>query len=290
MTPYFSIIIPTYNRANIVLRAIKAALEQSFEDAEVIVVDDGSTDNTSEIVHSLNHPRLKYIYQQNKGVCAARNFGASVSNGKYLLFYDSDDLLMQTALMDFKNANVEGNADLLFGDVEKKSKHSNKTVVITSSNPYGNNLGKGLYLAGSFCISKIYFDKIGGYDEQIRFGENTELRFRIDLQKPVKAFANSIVLFYEVSPNGGSSNSLNKIRSNEYIMHKHGYYFKQYPKVLQMYFQNNAISYFQMKQYRMAFRNMIHAGIAHPRKIKIWIRLILMCFPPIYNQLLNKKK
>jgi glycosyltransferase involved in cell wall biosynthesis len=285
--PYFSVIIPTYNRASIIDRAINAVLQQSFDDVEIIVVDDGSTDATAAVVRSISSPKLTYIYQENKGVCAARNLGASKATGKYLLFYDSDDLVLPTALLDFKNANIDDAADLLFGDVEKKVLNKNASTIIKSSNPYGNNKGTGLYLAGSFCIATSFFEKLGGYDENIRFGENTELRFRIDLIKPKKVFTNSIVLIYEVSTDGGSANLKNKIISNHYIMNKHGYYFKQYPKVKQMYFQNNAIAYFELKQYRNAILENIKAWYAYPKNIKTAARTFLMCFPFIYNKRLH---
>jgi glycosyltransferase involved in cell wall biosynthesis len=285
--PYFSIIIPTYNRASIIERAINAVLHQSFEDFEIIVVDDGSTDQTSEIISSIKSPKLTYLYQENKGVCAARNLGASKATGKYLLFYDSDDLLLPSALIDFKNANFDDAADLLFGDVEKKLLSKQESTIIKSSNPYGNNKGTGLYLAGSFCIAKSFFENVGGYDENIRFGENTELRFRIDLIKPKKGFTNSIVLIYEVSSDGGSANLKNKILSNEYIMQKHAYYFRQYPKVKQIYFQNNAIAYFQLKQYRKAIIENSKAWHAYPKNIKTAVRTFLMCFPFIYNKRLH---
>ena len=287
MSPYFSIIIPTYNRASIVKRAIDAALQQSFHDFEIIVVDDGSTDDTQEILQSIVDSRITQIYQSNKGVCAARNTGASKAIGKYLLFYDSDDILMPSALNDFKNANVDDKADLLFGDVEKINMHQKETKIIRSSNPYGNNKGTGLYIAGSFCISKSFFEKIGGYDEHISFGENTELRFRIDLQKPQKVFTNSIVLKYEVSTDGGSSNLINKIVSNEYIMKKHEYYFQQYPKVKQMYFQNNAIAYFKLKEYSKAIRCNMKAWLSYPKNIKTAFRMIVMCFPFLYQKRIN---
>lgn len=286
-SPYFSIIIPTYNRASIVKRAIEAVLQQSFDDFEIIVVDDGSTDNTQEILQSIVDPRFSFFYQSNKGVCAARNTGASKATGKYLLFYDSDDILLPSALSDFKKANVEDKAPLIFGDVEKRFPAKKESTIIRSSNPYGNNKGTGLYLAGSFCMLTSFFEKIGGYDERIAFGENTELRFRIDLQKPQKAFTQSIVLIYEASADGGSANLRNKIVSNEFIMQKHAYYFQQYPKVKQMYYQNNAIAYFKLKQYAKAIRCNIKAWLSYPKNIKTALRTILMCFPFLYQKRIN---
>jgi glycosyltransferase involved in cell wall biosynthesis len=91
--PFFSIIIPAYNRAYILPETIRSIQEQSFENWEVIVVDDGSKDNTREVVEqlSLEDNRIRYVYQQNAERSVARNNGADNALGNYLMFLDSDD-------------------------------------------------------------------------------------------------------------------------------------------------------------------------------------------------------
>jgi glycosyltransferase involved in cell wall biosynthesis len=96
--PKVSVIIPTYNRARLVAEAIQSVLDQTYQDFEIIVIDDGSTDNTKEVVGSFKDPRIKYFYQENRGVCIARNNGIKVSNGDYIIFLDSDDLLFKNAI------------------------------------------------------------------------------------------------------------------------------------------------------------------------------------------------
>jgi len=91
--PFFSIIIPTFNRAHLIEKTIRSVLLQKFEDFEVIIVDDGSTDNTKAIVQSIADKRLKYIYQDNGERGKARNTGVKNSSGEYVFFLDSDDLL-----------------------------------------------------------------------------------------------------------------------------------------------------------------------------------------------------
>ena len=79
-TPTVSVIIPTYNRAHLVGRAIRSVLNQTFQDFEIIVVDDGSTDNTEEVVKGFNDPRIRYIrHEENRGGSAARNTGIRAS-------------------------------------------------------------------------------------------------------------------------------------------------------------------------------------------------------------------
>ncbi len=91
--PHVSVIIPTYNRATYVSRAIESILSQSYRDFEVIVVDDGSCDNTKQVVQAYGD-RVRYVFQSNAGPGAARNLGIRISEGMYLAFLDSDDMWM----------------------------------------------------------------------------------------------------------------------------------------------------------------------------------------------------
>lgn len=90
--PFFSIIIPTYNRANFIAKTLDSLLKQTFHDFEIIVVDDGSTDNTEDVVNSFNHSKIFYHRKQNAERGAARNYGAKLAKGQFLNFFDSDDL------------------------------------------------------------------------------------------------------------------------------------------------------------------------------------------------------
>ena len=89
--PFFSVITPAYNRAYILPETISSVLRQTFTDWEMIVVDDGSKDNTQEVVNKITDSRVRYIYQENAERSAARNNGISNALGKYICFLDSDD-------------------------------------------------------------------------------------------------------------------------------------------------------------------------------------------------------
>jgi len=92
LMPKISVIIPTYNRSGMVKEAISGVLAQTERDLEVIVVDDGSTDNTRSVIESLNDHRVRYFYKTNGGPASARNFGVSKATGEYVAFLDHDDL------------------------------------------------------------------------------------------------------------------------------------------------------------------------------------------------------
>ncbi len=93
-----SVIIPTYNRRGMVEEAIESALAQTLDDIEIVVVDDGSTDGTGDVLKDKFDDRIKYFYQNNQGRSVARNCGARASTGQYVVFLDSDDLFMPHGL------------------------------------------------------------------------------------------------------------------------------------------------------------------------------------------------
>lgn len=97
---FFSIILPVYNRQIVISNAIESVLSQSNRNWELIIVDDGSSDGTKLICleYARKDPRIHYYYQENRGVCSARNNGLKVANGDYVIFLDSDNSLQKDAL------------------------------------------------------------------------------------------------------------------------------------------------------------------------------------------------
>jgi len=91
--PFFSIVIPTYNRAEIIGKTIQSVINQQFKDWELIIIDDGGTDNTKKIITDFNDTRIKYYWKDNGERGAARNFGVKKARGNYVFFLDSDDLI-----------------------------------------------------------------------------------------------------------------------------------------------------------------------------------------------------
>ena len=90
--PLVSVVIPTYNYAKYIAAAINSVLKQSYRNIELIVIDDGSTDDTADVI-AIYEGKLRYYFQKNQGLSAARNKGIELSNGRYIQFLDSDDIL-----------------------------------------------------------------------------------------------------------------------------------------------------------------------------------------------------
>ena len=109
-----SVVLPTYNRGRWIARAINSVLSQTYSYIELIVVDDGSMDDTKEIVESYNDTRVRYIYQENAGACAARNRGIDEARGEYIAFQDSDDEWRKDKLDIQLRALQENDTDIVF--------------------------------------------------------------------------------------------------------------------------------------------------------------------------------
>ncbi len=96
--PLVSVILPTYNRAYIIAEAVKSILSQTYSNWELLIVDDGSADETEEVIRRIRDKRIKYYYKANAGPCAARNYGISKAKGQWITYLDSDDILLPECL------------------------------------------------------------------------------------------------------------------------------------------------------------------------------------------------
>ncbi|MGN1367922.1 MAG: glycosyltransferase family 2 protein [Aristaeellaceae bacterium] len=112
--PCISVIIPTYNRRELLLRAVNSALGQTEQDLEVIIADDGSTDGTGEMVRGMRDPRIRYLALPHGGACAARNAGLEAARGKYVAFLDSDDVWRAEKLRVQREQLEASGADVVF--------------------------------------------------------------------------------------------------------------------------------------------------------------------------------
>ena len=118
LTPLVSVVIAVYNGESYLAQAIESILAQSFQDYELILIDDGSTDRTREIAQA--NPKLRYFYQENQGVAAGRNAGVAQSRGKYLTFLDADDLWLPDKLaLQIESFAANPELDIVTGFIEQ---------------------------------------------------------------------------------------------------------------------------------------------------------------------------
>jgi glycosyltransferase involved in cell wall biosynthesis len=187
--PFFSIIIPTYNRANFIGNTIDSILQQTYTNYEIIVVDDGSTDNTELVVKSfLNNANIQYFKKENGERGAARNFGVLSASGDYITFLDSDDLIYPqhfseaTELLD-KNPS----ANFFVLSYEVKTPEGK----ILSQQIHSGNLnqklieGNVLSCIGVFVKKEVLLANLFNEDRALAGSEDWELWMRMAAQFPI---------------------------------------------------------------------------------------------------------
>lgn len=189
MSELISIIIPTYNRAKVVGRAIHSALQQTYPHTEVIVVDDGSSDNTAEIVRTLD-PRVNYLPQTNQGASAARNNGIKLARGSYIAFLDSDDFWnsdkLEKQLACFHQYPDIGMVDtnVRFLDAQGTTVDPPREFIYVK--PAQNRMRDLAYLfqypylgTPTVMIRKSILDTVGYFDTSLKTAEDIDLWLRV---------------------------------------------------------------------------------------------------------------
>lgn len=187
--PLVSVIIPTYNRGWIIKEAVDSVLSQNFVDFELIVVDDGSTDNTRDILDAYKND-IKVFRYNNQGVSAARNRGIAQASGKFIAFLDSDDLWMPNKLsmqVDFFNTNKEAlicqTEEIWIRNnvrVNPKKRHKKLSGMI-----FEPSLCLCMVSPSAVMIKRELFEAVGLFDESLPACEDYDLWLRISSGYPV---------------------------------------------------------------------------------------------------------
>jgi len=203
-----SVIIPTYNRALMVKRAIESVLAQSYENFEIIVADDGSTDDTKEALSGyINSGKIKYIFQDNAGPGAARNAGIKHAKGELVAFLDSDDEWVPDKLeKQIRTFEARGENMAIFSNVEYINENNEKTgELFSKARPYEGKIVKRLladnFVATSSVIApKSLIIKAGGFATNRKLftiGEDHLLWLKI-ADKTEFYFVNELLVKYHV--------------------------------------------------------------------------------------------
>lgn len=195
--PLVSVVIPTFNRAKVVTRAIDSVLEQTYRNREVLVVDDGSTDDTADVLRSYRD-RIVYIQQKNTGPSAARNRGIRESKGEFIAFLDSDDLWLATKLERQVGLLTDAGpetpcclCDSLIRMPGGQERSSFDIALLRPREPEGLWLNPAMVLATRFVlfsqavlVRREFLLDCGGYDERLRLMEDHDLALRLALRGP----------------------------------------------------------------------------------------------------------
>lgn len=209
--PFFSIIIPLYNKENYIQEALKSILNQRFQDFEIIIVNDCSTDKSLEKAQEINSEKIRFIHhEKNKGLSAARNTGIRTAKAQFVVFLDADDVWKPSflekikVLIDtfpdvslFATGYFEIYPDKLLMKPSVKSSDLKEDAFHLITDFFERNMGQGLYIHSSLCLNKEIYEKIGFYDENIDFSEDIDFNIRANHYSDL-AFYNSEEVGYTI--------------------------------------------------------------------------------------------
>ncbi|MFT6631187.1 MAG: glycosyltransferase involved in cell wall biosynthesis [Bacteriovoracaceae bacterium] len=182
LMPKFSVIIPTFNRAQTLNRAIESVLRQTYKNFELIIVDDGSTDTTQSILN--NYPQLKVIKQENQGVSHARNTGVKEARAEWVCFLDSDDEwlegkleLQEQFLKDHPELNCIHGEEIWIRNgvrVNQKKKHQKG-----GGSQFLSSVKVCFISPSTVCLTKVVLEEFGGFREDFEVCEDYDLWLKI---------------------------------------------------------------------------------------------------------------
>ena len=227
---YFSVVIPLYNKQNSIVSTLQSVLAQTKQNFEIVVVDDGSTDNSAQVVEEFfeKHPSLqggdrgRLVKKPNGGVCSARNRGIQEARYDYVALLDGDDLWDEHYLeeqvkliQDFPEAKMWGInfAEMSNGELIRKL----PTGLPEGYRGYVENYFQipgrisDLYCSSSVVVKKEVFDKVGYFDERIKYAEDSDMWFRIIATYPV-AFYDRYMAFYQYDAENRAMNRTRLLR------------------------------------------------------------------------------
>lgn len=218
-----SVIIPLYNKGALVKRAIDSVLSQTYQEFEIIVLDDGSKDDSAQYVKEYTDDRVKYYYKENGGVSSARNYGIEKSTNDWIVFLDADDELLPNALEIFQDLiNENKSVHFVVGGIKWIKEVHNKDIVETGNtqiykqrftkHPHFHFWCNRFYAAPrNMAIHKDSIIKYGGFDTRMSFYEDLEFSLRALKCGSVAYTTTPIAVYYQESTGlSGSSHPIEK--------------------------------------------------------------------------------
>lgn len=188
--PFFSVVIPLYNKEKYVENALKSILNQTFTDYEVLIINDCCTDNSVEKTLPFLSEKVKLIHHpKNKGLSASRNTGIENATSNYITFLDADDLwkpnflkTIHRLIHNFPEAKIFATNYEEIYPTKTYKPYNGSAALVQNYEGYINffnlNIGQGIYNHGSVCVHKEVYEKVGNYDETIDFSEDIDFNIR----------------------------------------------------------------------------------------------------------------
>jgi glycosyltransferase involved in cell wall biosynthesis len=256
--PAVSVVIATYNRAKFLPETIESIFRQNFHDYELLVVDDGSTDDTQRTLKPYE-TRLRYLYQENRGPSAARNLGVRHATADWISIQDSDDLCLPNHLQilwDYVKDHPKCGMVFANGDYLGGREHNRETIIPGDKS---RQLAKrGIELSDLFeksilrlqaaLISKKAYDALGGHDESLRICMDLDLGFRLLMNFPI-AYLDDVVFSYRKHEGNTGRNEELRLTENIRVIEK---LLQQYPGARQQLGNDAVAARLAYRYYRLA--------------------------------------
>jgi len=255
MDPLISVIIPTFNRAHLLRRAVKSVLNQTYARFEVIIINDGSSDDTKEVISQFDDERIRYKNQKNKGVSAARNKGIMLARGEYIAFLDDDDEWFPRKLERQVHAFARApkKVGLVYTGFKFKIFDSSMlppNFLLTRN----GNVHRHLFSIDSCAIPSIImvrkscFEKCGKFNENLLAGEDRDFGFRLSSMFWFKYIPEVLVIKYEM-PGSLSRDRVKSATADQYLLREYRDKYKRFAR------QKGALTYFKLAKFWMSQNN-----------------------------------
>lgn len=177
----FSIVIPLYNKELSIKNTIQSVLDQTYQNYEIIIVNDGSNDSSAEVIKNIRDNRIRIVHQENQGVSAARNLGITEANHDWIAFLDGDDLWENNHLEEitrmiaaFPNEKFFATS-FAYSDHRKLFKHKRNSTIFKVENYFKEAIKEHLVWTSTAVVNKDCFKSLGLFDIKMKIGEDTEL-------------------------------------------------------------------------------------------------------------------
>jgi glycosyltransferase involved in cell wall biosynthesis len=222
--PIVSVVIPTYGHAEFILKTLESVFSQTFQQFEVIVINDGSPDLTEEVLKSLiETEKIRYVFQENQGVANARNHGISLAKGKYVAFLDDDDLWPPDKL-EWQLKVIENGSAIAVGGSVGKIGRQGELIPSTESLVPNRFItfeeffdGNPFVSPGQVLIDAAVFRKVGGFDPEIWGSDDYEFFYRLWQAGPILR-STKTCLFYRIHEANASNNHHKMMLNTKKVM------------------------------------------------------------------------
>lgn len=283
LNPLISVVLPSFNRADTLPRAIDSVLNQSYRNLELIVVDDASTDGTQDLLLGISDNRVKSIVlEHNSGGSRARNHGVHMAQGNYIAFQDSDDeWCSEKLLIQMEKLREDQNAVACFCPFVRELSGTKRTFGVTGS--HGDVDLVSRLLAGNFIgtptliLKREIFWSVGGFDDTLPRYQDWDLVLRLALQGNEFCCTREELVRVYNAPNSISTDPMSEIEAIGRILRKHSSAFYGEPRALAKWEHILARRYIEIGNMDLGFKYSSHAWQKDKRTLKYGAIAALSC-------------